>query len=221
MGSAEWLDPVNEQLSQELRFAKSVLRGMIEKGAIDPSIQSGARYFFKEEEPGGFEDTLNFDHTGLPVHDMMQHSEVEDSIEVFIQKREFIDTTNLKNNATLGIVCESLLRAANLLRVEVESVDLTCAELLQQYLHSNTPSAPDIEYARTVKSATQLPKERPLVETLHERPRWIVHEQPFHKVKLHASALVITKQRTNGVMRSSRSTVRPASWARRSHSSLE
>ena len=139
MGSAEWLDPVNEQLSQELRFAKSVLRGMIKKGAIDPSIQSGARYFFKEEEPGGFEDTLNFDHTGLPVHDMMQHSEVEDSIEVFIRKREFIDTTNLKDNATLEIVCESLLRATNLLRVKVESVDLTCAELLQQYLHSNTP----------------------------------------------------------------------------------
>ena len=46
-----WFDPVNGQLSQELRFAKSVVRGMIEKGAIDPSIQSRAGYFFKKEKP--------------------------------------------------------------------------------------------------------------------------------------------------------------------------
>jgi hypothetical protein len=50
------------------------------------------------------------------------------------------------------------------------------AELLQQYLHSNTPTAPDIEYARTIKSAAQLPQLRPLVVTLHERPRWIIDE---------------------------------------------
>ena len=131
---------------------------MIEKSAIDPSIQGVAGYFFKEEQPGGFEDTLNFGHTGLPIHDMMQHSEVEDSIEVFIRKRKFIDTPYRKNNTTLGFACKSLLRAANLLWVEVESVDLACAELLQQYLHSNTPAAPDIEYARTVKSATQFPQ---------------------------------------------------------------
>lgn len=157
MESAEWFDPVNGQLSHELRFAKSVLRGMIEKSAIDPSIQSGAGNFFKKEEPRGLEDTLNFGHTGLPVHNMMQHSEVENRIEVFIWKRKFIDTPDCKNNATLRFACESLLRAANLLRVEVESEDLTCAELLQQYLHSNTPTASDIEYARTVESATQLP----------------------------------------------------------------
>lgn len=180
MGHTEWLDPVKGQLGQELRFAKAVLRGMIEKSAIDPSIQSGASYFFKEEDPGWFQDTLNFGHTGLPIHDMMQHSEVEDSIEVFIRKRKFIDTPDRKNNVTLRFPCESLLRAANLLRVEVESVDLTCAELLQQYLHSNTPTASDIEYAPTVKPATQLSQQRPLVETLHERPRWIVNEQLFH-----------------------------------------
>ena len=92
MGSAEWLDPVNGQLGKELRLAKSVLRGMIEKSAIDPSIQGIAGYFFKEEQTGGFEDTLNFGHTGLPIHYMMQHSEVEHSIEVFIRKRKFIDT---------------------------------------------------------------------------------------------------------------------------------
>jgi hypothetical protein len=130
---------------------------MIEKSAIDPSIQSGAGYFFKKEEPRGLEDTLNFGHTGLPVHNMMQHSEVENSIEVFIRKRKFIDTSDCKKNVTLRFAREALLRAANLLRVEVESVDLTCAELLQQYLHSNTPTASDIEYARTVKPATQLP----------------------------------------------------------------
>ncbi len=154
MGFAEWLDPVNGQLSKELRFAEAVLRGMIEKSAIDPSIQGGAGYFFKEEEPGGFEDTPNFGDGGLPIHDMMQHSEVEDSVEVFIRKRKFIDTRHRKNNAPVRFACESLSCAANLLRVEVESVDLACAELLQQYLHSNTPSASDIEYARTVKSAT-------------------------------------------------------------------
>lgn len=92
MGSAEWLDPVNGQLGKEVRFAKSVHRGMIEKSAIDPSIQGIAGYFFKEEQTGGFEDTLNFGHTGLPIHDMMQHSEVEDSVEVFIRKRKCIDT---------------------------------------------------------------------------------------------------------------------------------
>jgi hypothetical protein len=156
--SAESFDPVNGQLSHELRFAKSVLRGMIEKSAIDPSIQSGAGYFFKEEEPGGFEHTLNFGHTHLPIHDMMQHSEVEDSIEVFIRKRKFIDTPYRKNDTTLGLACKSLLRAANLLWIEVESVDLTCAELLQQYLHANTPAAPDIKYAGAVKTATQFPQ---------------------------------------------------------------
>jgi hypothetical protein len=82
---------------------------MIEKSAIDPSIQGGAGYFFKEEEPRGFEDTLNFGHTGLPVDDMMQHSEVENSIEVFIWKRKFIDTPHRKNNATLGFARKSPL----------------------------------------------------------------------------------------------------------------
>jgi len=88
---------------------------------------------------------------------MMQHSEVEDSIEVFIRKRKLIDTPDCENNAAVKFARESALRAANLLRVEVESVDLTCAELVQQYLHSNTLTASDIEYARTVKPATQLP----------------------------------------------------------------
>ena len=111
-----------------------------------------------DEAPRGLEDTLNFSHTGLPVHNMMQHSEVENSIEVFIRKRKFINTPDCKNNATLRFACESLSRAANLLRVKVESVDLTCAKLLQQYLHSNTPTASDIEYAATVKPATQLPQ---------------------------------------------------------------
>lgn len=122
MGSAEWLDPVNGQLGKELRFAKSVLSRMIEKGSIDPSIQGIAGYFFKEEQTGGFEDTLNFGHTGLPIHYMMQHSEVEYSVEVFIRKRKFIDTPHRRNNATLRFACESLSRAANLLRVEVESI---------------------------------------------------------------------------------------------------
>jgi hypothetical protein len=156
VGSAEWLDPVNGQLGKELRFAKSVLRGMIEKSAIDPTIQGIAGYFFKEEQTGGFEDTLNFGHPGLPIHDMMQHSEIEDSIEVFIRKRKFIDTPHRQNNVRFA--CESLARAANLPRVEVESVDLAGAELLQQYLHSNTPAAPGIEYARAVKPAAQLPQ---------------------------------------------------------------
>ena len=110
---------MNEQLSHELRFAKSVLSGMIKKSAIDPSIQSGAGYFFKKEEPRGPEDTLNFGHTGLPVHHMMQHSEVENSIEVFIRKRKFIDTPDCKNNPVFRFACEALLRAPNLLRVEV------------------------------------------------------------------------------------------------------
>ena len=159
--SAEWLDPVNGQLSHELRLTKSILRGMIEKSAIDPSIQSGAGYFFKKKEPRGLEDTLNFGHTSLPIHNMMQHSEVENSVKVFIGKGKFIDTPDCKNNATLRFACEPLLRAANLLGVEVESPNLTSAELLQQYLYSNTPTASGIEYARTVKSATQLPSSGP------------------------------------------------------------
>jgi hypothetical protein len=152
---------------------------MIEKNAIDPSIQGIAGYFFKIEERRGFEDTLNFGHTGLPVHNMMQHSEVENSIEVFIRKRKSIDAPDRKNNLTLGFASESLLRAPNLPRVEVEAVDLTGTELLQEYLHSNTPAASDIKYACTVKPATQLSQQRPLVDTLHERPRGIVNEQIF------------------------------------------
>jgi len=138
----------------KLGFAKSVLRGMIEESAIDPSIQSRTGYFFKEEKPRGLQDTLNFGHTGLPVHNMMQHSEVEDSIEVFIRKRKLIDTSDPENNAALRFTRESLLRAAHLLRIEVEAANLTCAELIEQYLHTNTPTASDIEYARTVKPAT-------------------------------------------------------------------
>jgi hypothetical protein len=128
MGSAEWLDPVNGQFSQELRFAKSVLRGMIEKSAIDPSIQSGAGYIFKEEEPGGLENTLNFSYTCLPFHDMMKHSEVEDSIEVFIRKGRLSTLPTARTTRPSDFACESPLRAVNLLRVEVDSVDLTCAE---------------------------------------------------------------------------------------------
>jgi hypothetical protein len=44
---ADWLDPISGQLSQKLRFVKSVLCRMVEKRAIDPSVQSGAGYFFK------------------------------------------------------------------------------------------------------------------------------------------------------------------------------
>ena len=104
MESAEWLDPVRGQLSHELRFAKSVLLGMLEKSAIDPSIQSGAGYFLKEEEPRGFEDTLNFGNSDLPVHNVTQGSEVENSIEGFIRKRKFLDTPHRKNSATLGVL---------------------------------------------------------------------------------------------------------------------
>jgi hypothetical protein len=180
MESVEWFDPVNGQLSHELRFAKSVPRGMIEESAIDPSIQSGAGHFLKKEKARRLEDTLNFSYTGLPLHNMMQHSEVEDSIEAFIGKRKLIDTPDCENNAAFRFARESPLRAANLLQVEVEAAGLTCAELLQQYLHSNAPTASDIEYARTVKPATQLLQQRPLVKTLHERPSWVVDEQLFH-----------------------------------------
>jgi hypothetical protein len=131
---------------------------MVEKSAIDPSIQGGAGYSFKEEESRGFEDTLNFANSDLPVHNLMQGSEVENSIEEFVRKRKFLDTSHRKNNATLRFACQSLLRQANLLQVDVESIDLTCAEPLQQYLHSNTPTASDIEYARTVKPTAQRPE---------------------------------------------------------------
>jgi len=131
---------------------------MVEKSAIDPSIQGGAGYFFKEEESRGFEDALNFRNSDLPVHNMMEGSEVENSIEGFVRKRKFLDTAHRQNNATLRFACKSPLCQANLLQVDVESIDLTCAELLQQYLHSNTPTASDIEYARTVKPAAQLPQ---------------------------------------------------------------
>jgi hypothetical protein len=166
---------------------------MVEKSAIDPSTQSGPGYFFKEEETGGFEDALNFGYTGLPIHEVMQHSEIEDSIEVFIRKRKLIGAPHSESNATFASAREPPLRAANLVRVEVDSVDLTGAELLQQYLHSNSSTASDIEYARTVEAATQLSKERSLVESLHERPRWIVDEQRFRQVQLHGAALVIRK----------------------------
>jgi hypothetical protein len=176
MSSSKGLDSVNGQLGKEFRFAKSVLGGMIEKSAIEPTIQGLAGHFFKEEQTGGFEDAPNFGHAGLPIHHMMQHSEVEDGVEVFIGKRKFVDTPHRQNNAALKFACESLPRAANLQRVEVESMDLACAKLLQQYLHSNTPAAPDIEYAPTVKPAAQLSQQWPLVAALHQTPCWIVDE---------------------------------------------
>src|SRR5205085_5880640 len=87
---AEWLDSINGQLSQKLRFVKSVLCRMVQKRAIDPSVQSGAGYFFKKERSRRLEDTLNFCDTRLPVHNMMQHPEVENRIEVFIRIRKVI-----------------------------------------------------------------------------------------------------------------------------------
>ena len=212
---------MNGQFSEELRLVESVLRGMIEKRAIDPSIQGFAGHFLEEEEPRGFEDTPNLGYTGLPVHHMMQHSEIEDRIEVFIGKGKLLDTPHRQNNAALRCTCKSLLRAANLLGVEVDSVDLACSELLQQYLHSHTAAASDVENACVVKPTSQFLQQRTLIETLHERPHWIVDKELFRKVQFHAQPLVIRKQRTNGVIPSSRSTVRPASWASRSHSSLE
>lgn len=100
---------------------------------------------------------MNFCDAHLPVNNMVQHPEVENRIEGFIRIRKVIDTPDCKDNATLKFPCESLLCSANLQGVEVESIDLTCSELLQHYLHSNTPAASDIEYARAIKSATQLP----------------------------------------------------------------
>src|SRR5258708_30462 len=74
---------------------------MIEKRAIDPSIQGFAGHFLEEEEPRGFEDTPNLGYTGLPVHHMVQHSEIEDRIEVFIGKGKLLDTPHRQNNVAL------------------------------------------------------------------------------------------------------------------------
>jgi hypothetical protein len=65
--------------------------------------------------------------------------------------------SNQEKPAT-GMNRKSLLRPANLLQVDVESMDLTCAELLRQYLLSNAPTASGIEYARTIKPTAQLPQ---------------------------------------------------------------
>ena len=183
---------------------------MIKKGAIEPSIQSSAGYFFEEEEAGGFEDAADFGYGGLPVYDVMEHSEVEDGVEVFVREGKFVDAGDSEDDAVVG-VCESFLRALDLLWVEVDCVDLTCTELFQEYLHSYTLSASDVEYSGTVEAAAQFAQQRSLVVTLHECARWVVDQQLFCEVQLHAAALVIRKERTKGVTRSSRSILRPAS----------
>src|ERR1035437_9648321 len=97
---------------------------MVEKSSINPSIQGVTGYFFKEEYPGGLEHALNLGYTHLPVHDMMQHSEIEHGVEVFIGKRKILNTSHRKNNATVGLARKSLLRAANLQRVKVEAIEI-------------------------------------------------------------------------------------------------
>src|SRR5260370_7537684 len=97
---------------------------MIEKRAIDPSIQGFAGHFLEEEEPRGFEDTPNLGYTGLPVHHMMQHSEIEDRIEVFIGKGKLLATPHCQNNAALRCTCKTLFRPATVLEIYLASVTL-------------------------------------------------------------------------------------------------
>ena len=146
---------------------------MIEKSTVEPSVQSTAGYFFEEEEAGGFEDAANFGYGGLPVYDVMEHSEVEDGVEVFVWEGKLVDAGDCEDDAVVG-VCESFLRALDLLWVEVDCVDLTCTELFQEYLHSYPLSAANIEYAGAVEAAPQLAQQRSLVVTLHECAGWVV-----------------------------------------------
>src|SRR5258708_11823526 len=125
---------------------------------------------------------------------MMQYFEIKDCMEVFIGKRKLLDTSHRQNNAALRCTCKSLLRAANLLGVEVDSVDLACSELLQQYLHSHTATASDVENACVVKPASQFLQQRTLIETLHERPHRIVDKELFRQVQFHAQPLVIRSE---------------------------
>jgi hypothetical protein len=215
------LDSIGGQLGEELGFAEAVLRGMVQEGAIEPSIQRVARYFFEEEKGGGFEDAPDFGYAGLPVRDMMQHPEVEDCVEVFIRKWELLHARYREHNLRVGLACEPLLRAANLTRVEVDSVDLIRTELFEQYLNSDTATAANVECASMIESATEPSQHRAFVASLDEGTDGIVDQQPFRQVQFHTPALVIKKYRTNGVMESSRTMVRPAAWATLSHSSRE
>jgi len=42
-----------------------------------------------------------------------------------------------------------------LLGVKVELIDLSCAELLQQYVYSDPSTAAHVEYARDIKPSTE------------------------------------------------------------------
>jgi len=217
---SQGLDPMSRQFRQELGRVEAVFRGMIEERAIDPSVKSVPGYFLEEEKASWFKNASNLSDARLPHHDMMEHPEIEHRIEVCVGKRQTENASCCKNDPPFKSACEPLPRAVNLSWIEVDSVDLPGAELLQQDLQAHAPAASGVEDPLIVQTSTQLAQQRSLVETLYQRTCRIVDEEHLRQVQLHAGAFVIRKYRTSGVAPASRMTLSPAQWATRSHSSL-
>jgi hypothetical protein len=72
---------------------------MVQERSVEPSIQCGPGYFFKEESPGGFEDASNFGDARLPLRDMVEHAKVKHGIKTFVRERELFRAGGGQENA--------------------------------------------------------------------------------------------------------------------------
>ena len=77
---------MGDQFAEEFGFTETVLGGMLEQSAIDPTFESLSRHFFEEESAAWFQNSSNFCDSSLPVGHMVQRAEVEDRIEARIGK---------------------------------------------------------------------------------------------------------------------------------------
>ncbi len=71
---------------------------------------------------------------------------------------------------------EALLRTSDLLRVQVDSMDMRGSELLQQKLHSCPSSTTYVQDAEVFNRSTQLSEKRAFVESLHKSACAIVYQ---------------------------------------------
>ena len=220
-GSSLDLDSIGSQFGEKLFLAEAILAGMFEEGSIEPPIQRLPCHFFKEQFPGGFEDTANLSDRVLPQRHVMEHAEVEHGVKVLVGERQVLGVRYSQPDACIEALSQAAPRALYLSKVQVHCPDLRDSKLFQQDSRAVPAAATNLQYARAIKASAQSSQQRTFVEPLYKGSHRIVDQKRFRQIQFHWSCLFNRNQRTKGVTEPSRSTDSPASRATLFHSFRE
>lgn len=152
---------------------------------------------------------------------MMQCAKVEHRIEARIREGQLFRITLNQRESPIVLALEPFPRTFDLERVHVNAGNVARVELLQYDFNTRTSSAAYLQCDATVEHSAQTSEQGTFIETLHQSANAVVDQKALSKIELHRSALRSTRHATNGVIRLSCSTDRPAFRMLRSQFRLE